>query len=86
MNARKLMALVGVELKKLYRDPTSLAVILAMPVVLSLVFYFALGNLPTWWPDLAAQGVSHFEFLVPGTMGMAVIYMIMLVAMALCTS
>jgi ABC-2 type transport system permease protein len=81
MKTRAMMSLVGVELKKLYRDPMSLAVMLAMPVVLTLVFYLALGNMPTWW----LEGVSHFEFLVPGTMGMAVIYMIMMVAMGLCT-
>lgn len=80
MKMNKVTALVRVELKKLYRDPTSLAVILAMPVVLTLVFYLAMGNMPTWW----LEGASHFEFLVPGTMGIAVIYMIMLVAMALC--
>jgi ABC-2 type transport system permease protein len=81
MKMQKIGALVGVELKKLYRDPMSLAVILAMPVVLTLIFYFAMRDLPTWW----LEGASHFEFLVPGTRGFAVIYMIMLVAMALCT-
>jgi ABC-2 type transport system permease protein len=81
MKMQKIGALVGVELKKLYRDPMNLAVILAMPVVLTLIFYFAMRDLPTWW----LEGASHFEFLVPGTMGFAVIYMIMLVAMALCT-
>jgi ABC-2 type transport system permease protein len=81
MKMQKIGALVGVELKKLYRDPMSLAVILAMPVVLTLIFYFAMRDLPTWW----LEGASHFEFLVPGTMGFAVIYMGMLVAMALCT-
>lgn len=80
MKTRKMTALVGVELKKLYRDPTSLAVILAMPVVLTLIFWLAMKDMPTWW----LEGASHFEFLVPGTMGFAVIYMIMLVAMALC--
>ena len=80
MKTRKMMALVKVELKKLYRDPMNLAVVLAMPTVLTLVFYFAMSHLPTWW----LEGASHFEFMVPGTMGMAVIYMIMLVAMGLC--
>jgi len=80
MKTQKMIALVKVELKKLYRDPTSLAVILLMPVALTVVFYFALGNVPSW----GLEGASHFEFLVPGTMGYAVIYMIMLVAMGLC--
>ena len=81
MKTRAIAALVGVELKKLYRDPTSLAVILAMPTVLTLVLSLAMGDLPTWW----LEGATHFEFLVPGLMGLAVIYMIMLFAMALCT-
>lgn len=81
MKTQKITALVKVELKKLYRDPTSLAIILAMPVALTVIFYFALRNIPSW----GLEGASHFEFLVPGTMGMAVIYMIMLLAMGLCT-
>ena len=81
MKTRAMMSLVGVELKKLYRDPTTLAVMLAMPIVLTMVFYLTMSNLPTWW----IEGASHFEFLVPGTMGIAVIYMVMMVAMGLCT-
>ena len=81
MKTRALMSLVGVELKKLYRDPTTLAVMLAMPIVLTMVFYLTMSDLPTWW----MEGTSHFEFLVPGTMGIAVIYMVMMVAMGLCT-
>jgi ABC-type multidrug transport system permease subunit len=80
MKMQKLIALVNVELKKLFRNPMSLAVMLLMPVALTLVFYFAMGDMPTWW----LEGASHFEFLVPGTMGYAVIYMGMMVAMALC--
>jgi ABC-2 type transport system permease protein len=57
----------------------TLAVLLLMPVGLTLVFYLALRNVPTW----NIPGMSHFEFLLPGTMGYAVIYMGMMVAMAL---
>ncbi len=81
MKTQKMIALVIVELKKLYRDPMSLAIILLMPVGLTLVYYLALGNVyPAWHPP----GTSHFEYLVPGTMGYAVIYMIMTVSMGLC--
>ncbi len=69
---KELKALVGVELKRLYRDPMLLAVLLLMPVGLTLVFYFAMGNLQS---SAAAPGTSHFEYLVPGAMGYAVIYM-----------
>ncbi len=81
MKTNKIYALIQVELKKLYRDPMILAVLLLMPVGLTLVFYFALGNL---YQDPTRPGMSHFEYLVPGTMGYAVIYMGMMVALALC--
>lgn len=81
MNAQKMGALIKVELKKLYRDPVSLAVMVLMPVGLTLIFYLALGNL---YQDPTRPQMSHFDYLVPGTMGYAVIYMGMMVALALC--
>ena len=52
MKTQKMIALVKVELKKLYRDPMSLAIILLMPVGFTLVFYFAMRDIPTWYlPD-----------------------------------
>jgi ABC-type multidrug transport system permease subunit len=75
-------ALVVVELKKLYRDPMSLAVMLLMPVGLALIFYFALSGITNdYYP---VPGMNHFEYLLPGVMGYAVIYMGMMVALALC--
>ena len=79
MKTQKIRALVQVELKKLYRDPTILAVMLLMPVGLTLVFYLAFRDLPSDIPTL-----SQFELMVPGTMGYGVIYMGMMVALALC--
>ncbi|HSG41923.1 MAG TPA: ABC transporter permease [Anaerolineales bacterium] len=76
----KMFALVNVEVKKLFRSPMSLAVMVLMPVALTLVFYFSMRDLPSWW----LEGATHFEFLIPGAMGYAVIYMGMMVAMALC--
>ena len=75
----KMIALIQVELKKLFRDLTSLFVMLLMPITLILVFYISMRDIPTWW----LEGASHFEFLVPGAMGYAVIYMGMMVAMGL---
>jgi ABC-2 type transport system permease protein len=75
-------ALVVVELKKLYRDPMSLAVMVLMPVGLALIFYFALSGITNdYYP---VPGMNHFEYLLPGVMGYAVIYMGMMVALALC--
>ena len=80
--ARKLNALVLVELKKLVRDPMNLAVLLLMPVGLALIFYLALGNVYNdYYP---VPGMNHFEYLLPGVMGYSVIYMGMMVALALC--
>jgi len=82
MKTQKINALVKVELKKLYRDPMNLIVMLLMPVGLALIFYLALGNVYNdYYP---VPGMNHFEYLLPGVMGYAVIYMGMMVALALC--
>ena len=82
MKAQKMKALVKVEFKKLYREPVNLAVMLLMPVGLTLVYYLALSNITNdYYP---VPGMNHFEYLLPGTMGYAVIYMGMMVALALC--
>ncbi len=82
MNTQKIGALAVVELKKLYRAPMNLAVMLLMPVGLTLIFYLALGNVYNdYYP---VPGMNHFEYLLPGVMGYAVIYMGMMVALALC--
>lgn len=76
---KKISALIAVELKKLIRDPMNLFVLLLMPISLTLIFYIAMRDLDTWW----LEGASHFEFLVPGAMGFAIIYMGMMVALSL---
>jgi ABC-2 type transport system permease protein len=82
MNVQRMGALVVVELKKLYRDPMSMAVMLLMPVGLTLIFCFALSGITNdYYP---VPGMNHFEYLLPGVMGYAVIYMGMMVALALC--
>jgi ABC-2 type transport system permease protein len=82
MAMQKIGALVGVELKKVYRDVMTLFVMVLMPVGLALVYYVALRNITDndYYP---VPGMSHFEYLLPGTMGYAVIYMGMMVALAL---
>jgi len=81
MKTQKIRALVGVELKKVYRDPMTLVVLLLMPVGLTLVFYLALSGVSNdYYPY---RDMSHFEYLLPGVMGYAVIYMGMMVALAL---
>jgi ABC-type multidrug transport system permease subunit len=52
-----------------------------MPVGLTLIFYLALGNVYNdYYP---VPGMNHFEYLMPGVIGYAVIYMGMMVALAL---
>lgn len=81
MNPQTMGALVVVELKKLYRDLTSLFVMLLMPVGLALIFYLALSGVSNdYYP---VPGMNHFEYLLPGVMGYAVIYMGMMVALGL---
>jgi ABC-2 type transport system permease protein len=82
MKMQRVVALVGVELKKLYRDPMTLSVLLLMPIGLALVFYLALRNITgnDYYP---VAGMNHFEYLLPGVMGYAIIYMGMMVALAL---
>jgi ABC-type multidrug transport system permease subunit len=82
MKMKKLSALTLVELKKLYRAPLNLAIMVLMPVGLALIFYLALSNVYNdYYP---VPGMNHFEYLLPGVMGYAVIYMGMMVALALC--
>jgi ABC-type multidrug transport system permease subunit len=81
MKTRQIGVLVGVELKKLYRDLTNLFVMLLMPVGLTLVFYLALSGVTNdYYP---VPGMNHFEYLLPGVMGYSVIYMGMMVALGL---
>jgi len=78
---QKITALVVVELKKLYRAPMNLGVMVLMPIALALIFHFALGNVYNdYYP---VPGMNHFEYLLPGVMGYAVIYMGMMVALSL---
>ncbi len=81
MTLQPLNALIVVEVKKLYRDLMNLSVMVLMPVGLTLIFYLALSSVSNdYYP---VPGMNHFEYLLPGVMGYAVIYMGMIVALAL---
>ncbi|MCP4427531.1 MAG: ABC transporter permease [Chloroflexi bacterium] len=82
MKMQTTMALVAVELKKLYRDPMTLGVLLLMPVGLTFIFYLALGDVSNDSYSYSSE-MSHFEYLLPGVMGYAIIYMGMIVALTL---
>ena len=72
MNLQTMRALIVVELKKLYRDPMTLGILLLMPVGLTLVFYFAFGDIRNDYYGYASE-MSHFDYLLPGAMGYAII-------------
>ena len=56
---QKISALTIVELKKLYRDPITLVVLLLMPVGLTLVYWVAMRNISNdYYP---VPGMNHFE-------------------------
>lgn len=81
MNTQQMMTLVSVELKKLFRDRMNLAVMVLMPVGLTVIYYIALRSITNdYYP---VPGMNHFEYLLPGVMGYAVIYMGMMVALGL---
>ncbi|MAT98147.1 MAG: hypothetical protein CL608_13465 [Anaerolineaceae bacterium] len=81
MTLQPMNALIIVEVKKLYRDLMNLAVMVLMPVGLTLIFYLALSSVTNdYYP---VPGMNHFEYLLPGVMGYAVIYMGMMVALSL---
>jgi len=81
MTLQPMNALIVVEVKKLYRDMMNLSVTVLMPVGLTLIFYLALSSVTNdYYP---VPGMNHFEYLLPGVMGYAVIYMGMMVALAL---
>ncbi len=83
MKMQTILALVVVELKKLYRDPMTLGVLLLMPIGLTFVFYLALGDVSNDSYSYSSSEMSHFEYLLPGVMGYAIIYMGMIVALTL---
>jgi ABC-type multidrug transport system permease subunit len=59
----------------------NLAIMVLMPVGLTLIFYFAMSGIYNdYYP---VPGMNHFEYLMPGTVGIAIIYMGMMVALSL---
>ena len=63
MKMRKIGALAVVELKKLYRDPMNLAVMLLMPVGLTMVYWLAMIRLPRY--SAGETGVASTRFSKP---------------------
>ena len=73
-----MIALVNVELKKLFREPLNLAMNLIMPVSLTLVFWLAFGKMYA----KSTPDISQFGKMVPGTVGYAIIFLIVTISLA----
>ncbi len=77
MNLQKILALVKVQLKKLYREPASLFLMILFPLMLT--FFFGLGFAGTI-PDPDYPDVTQFDIMVPGLYAFVCIFIIMTVA------
>ena len=64
MHTYKIMAFVQLELKKLYRAPMNLAVLILMPVGLTLILFIALGGVANEGGFYPVPGMNHFEYLI----------------------
>ncbi|HEC38765.1 MAG TPA: hypothetical protein ENI29_11055, partial [bacterium] len=74
MNIQKILALVKVQLKKLYREPASLFLMILFPIMLTV--FFGIGFVTV---DSAIPGVSQFDVMVPGLYAFVCIFIIMTV-------
>lgn len=76
MNIQKILALVKVNIKKLYREPASLFLMILFPVILTFFFGLGFAGMETGTP-----GVTQFDVMVPGLYAFVCIFIIMTVAM-----
>ena len=76
MDFKKIIALVKMELKKLYREPATLFLMIIFPLILTLFFGLGFKDI-----DSGTPGVSQFDVMVPGLYAFVCIFIIMTVAM-----
>ena len=72
MNFRRVSAFMTIQFKSLIRVPSTLFMILLLPVVLALTFGLLFGSI-----IIDETGLSVFEFLVPGLFAISALYMAM---------
>ncbi|MBY9007119.1 MAG: ABC transporter permease [Candidatus Lokiarchaeota archaeon] len=75
MKTQRIIALVKMQLTKLYREPANLFLMLLFPAMLTIIFGLAFGDMPSETP-----GLSQFHFMAPGLFSYACIFIIMTVA------
>jgi len=77
MDIQKIFALVKVQLKKLYREPATLFLMILFPIMLTVFFGLGFASV-----DSSIPNVSQFEVMVPGLYAFVCIFIIMTVAMS----
>ena len=82
MKLRRILALVKVQYKSLIRVPTTLFIILLLPVALVLIFGAAFGSIYVENYGWTNQSGTIFEFLVPGFISLSGMFIAIPVALA----
>ena len=80
MKRQRILALMKIQYKSLIRVPSTLAMILLLPIALTLIFGLAFGSV-----IIEETGQSIFEFLVPGLFAISGLFMAIPVAMSFST-
>jgi ABC-2 type transport system permease protein len=80
MKRQRILALVKMQYKSLISVPTTLFIILLLPITLTLIFALAFGSVIVEDFGWTGQTMSIFEFLVPGLFAISGLFMAMTVA------
>ena len=80
MKRQRILAFMKIQYKSLIRVPTNLALILLLPIALTLIFGLTFGSV-----IIEDIGKSVFEFLVPGLFAISGLFMAIPVAMSFST-
>jgi ABC-2 type transport system permease protein len=80
MKRQRIISLVKTQYKSLTRVPTTLFIILLLPIALTLIFGFAFGSIIVEGYGWTTKTGSIFEFMVPGLFAISGLFMAMTVA------
>ena len=80
MKSQRILALVKMQYKSLIRVPTTLFIILVLPIALTLIMSLAFGSVIVEGYGWSTKTGSVFEFMVPGLFAISGLFMAMTVA------
>ncbi len=80
MKRQRILALVKIQYKSLIRVPTTLFIILLLPIALTVIFALAFGSIIVEDYGWTGQTGSIFEFMVPGLFALSGLFKAMNVA------